>query len=98
MAFLYSTYIVLYAITSPILGSYIDHVYEETGGTDGNGNIFEAIRNVGSVQFTVVAALVLAATFVPKGSLSLNPKMLDDEDLEHELPGLAQLSSKEELN
>ncbi|KAL3487177.1 major facilitator superfamily domain-containing protein [Aspergillus germanicus] len=97
MAFLYSTYIVLYAITSPILGSYIDHVYAETGGSEGNGNIFEAIRNVGSVQFTVVAVLVLVATFVPRGSVSLNPKMLHDEDLEHELPGLAQLSSKEDL-
>ncbi|KAL3436712.1 hypothetical protein BDV09DRAFT_164215 [Aspergillus tetrazonus] len=98
MAFLYSTYIVLYAITSPILGSYIDHIYEKTGGRDGNGNIYEAIRNVGSVQFSVVAVLVLVATFVPRGSLSLNPKMLHEEDLEHELPGLAQLSSKEDFN
>jgi hypothetical protein len=98
MAFLYSTYIVLYAITSPILGSYIDHIYEKTGGPEGGGNIFEAIRNVGSVQFTIVAVLVLIATFMPRRSFSLNPKVLHDEDLEHELPGLAPLSSKEELN
>ncbi|KAL4991482.1 hypothetical protein BDW68DRAFT_152076 [Aspergillus falconensis] len=98
MAFLYSTYIVLYAITSPILGTYIDYVYEKTGGPERNGNIFEAIRNVGSVQFSVVAVLVLVATFVPRGSMSLNPKMLHEEDLEHELPGLAPLSSKEDLN
>lgn len=97
MAFLYSTYIVLYAITSPIFGSYIDHVYEETGGPE-HGNIFEAIRNVGSVQFSVVAVLVLAATFVPRGSMSLNPKMLNEEDLDHELPGLAPLASKEDVN
>ncbi|KAL4805597.1 hypothetical protein BDV18DRAFT_21842 [Aspergillus unguis] len=96
MAFLYSTYIVLYAITSPLLGSYIDHIYGETGGTE-HGNIFEAIRNVGSVQFSVVAVLVLAATFVPRGSMSLNPQMLHDEDLEHEFPGLAPLSSKDDL-
>ncbi|KAL3468807.1 hypothetical protein BJX99DRAFT_101219 [Aspergillus californicus] len=98
MAFLYSTYIVVYAIASPILGSYIDHVYTKTGGSEGEGNIFEAIRNVGSVQFTVVALLVLIATFVPRRSMSLNPKMLHEENLEHELLGLAQLSSKEDLD
>ncbi|KAI9374102.1 major facilitator superfamily domain-containing protein [Aspergillus egyptiacus] len=97
MAFLYSTYIVIYAITSPILGSYIDHVYAETGGSEGNGNIFEAIQNVASVQFTVVSILVLVATFVPRGSTSLNPKMLHEEDLELESPGIAQLSSKEDV-
>ncbi|KAK9318968.1 hypothetical protein V1517DRAFT_334054, partial [Lipomyces orientalis] len=34
MAFLYSTYIVIYAITSPLLGRYIDRVYNKTGGAN----------------------------------------------------------------
>ncbi|OAL27991.1 hypothetical protein AYO20_09613 [Fonsecaea nubica] len=87
MAFLYSTYIVIYAICSPLLGRYIDRVYANTGGSDG-GNIREAIRNVGGVQFTVIMAVVFASTFIPKGAVAFNPKMLNDEvldkDLDHE--------------
>src|ERR1700761_5544523 len=48
MAFLYSTYIVTYAICSPLLGRYIDSVSASTGGADG-GDIHRAIRNVGGV-------------------------------------------------
>ncbi|KIW68302.1 hypothetical protein PV04_04257 [Phialophora macrospora] len=78
MAFLYSTYIVIYAICSPLLGRYIDSV------NDG-GDIHGAIRNVGGVQFTVLMAVVLASTFIPKGALSLNPKMLNEEVLDKDL-------------
>jgi hypothetical protein len=84
MAFLYSTYIVIYAICSPLLGRYIDSVYASTGGSDG-GNIYLAIRNVAGVQFTLVMACVLASTFVPRGALAFNPKMLNDEVLDKEV-------------
>ncbi|BCR94098.1 uncharacterized protein AKAW2_11144S [Aspergillus luchuensis] len=94
MAFLYSTYIVLYAITSPLLGSYIDRVYVETGGPVGGGDIHLAIRNVASVQFSVISLLVLVSSFLPRGSLALNPVALDDEDLEEEDWGNDVLSSK----
>jgi hypothetical protein len=80
MAFLYCTYIVTYAITSPILGGYIDRVSNRN-----DENIHEAIRNVAGVQFTVICVLVMAATFIPKGALSFNPKLLSDEDLDHDL-------------
>lgn len=36
------------------------------------------------VQFTVICIIVLAATFVPRGSLALNPAMLNDELLDKE--------------
>ncbi|OCL12411.1 hypothetical protein AOQ84DRAFT_395705 [Glonium stellatum] len=87
MAFLYSTYIVTYAITSPLLGRYIDSVYKKTGGSNG-GHIQEAIQNVAGVQFTVIFVLVMAATFIPQGAYSFNPKMLGNENLEadHEEP------------
>ncbi|RDK44860.1 hypothetical protein M752DRAFT_274151 [Aspergillus phoenicis ATCC 13157] len=94
MAFLYSTYIVLYAIISPLLGSYIDRVYVETGGPVGGGDIHLAIRNVASVQFSVISLLVLTSSFVPRGSLAVNPVALDDEDLEEEDWGNDVLSSK----
>ncbi|PWY67239.1 hypothetical protein BO94DRAFT_540455 [Aspergillus sclerotioniger CBS 115572] len=84
MAFLYSTYIVLYAVISPILGSYIDRVYIETGGPNGGGDIHRAIRSVASVQFSVISLLVVISSFVPRGSLAVNPAVLDEEDLEEE--------------
>ncbi|PIG82397.1 hypothetical protein AARAC_007947 [Aspergillus arachidicola] len=92
MAFLYSTYIILYAITSPILGSYIDRVYSDTGGSENGGNIYAAIQNVASVQFSIISGLVLISTFVPRGSLAFNPKMLYNENLDGEA-GLERVSS-----
>jgi hypothetical protein len=85
MAFLYSTYIVLYAILQPLLGKHIDAVFTRTGGTSGGGRVNEAIRNVAGVQFTVVTITILAATFIPKGALSLNPKALYGENLAKEI-------------
>ena len=75
MAFLYSINIILMAVASPLLGRYIDSVYRQTGGSNG-GNIYDAIKSIGGVQFTVIAIIVFASTFVPKGSWALNPKML----------------------
>ncbi|KAA8898493.1 hypothetical protein FN846DRAFT_962186 [Sphaerosporella brunnea] len=79
MAFLYSTYIILYAVASPLLGRYIDRVYTETG------SIHHALVNVAGVHFTVLSAIIMAATFVPYGALSFNPSMLNNEDLETEV-------------
>lgn len=80
MAFLYSSYIVTYAIASVSLGTYIDRVSDRN-----NENIRPAILNVAGVQFTIIFALVLASTFVPKGAFSLNPKMLSEEELDTDL-------------
>lgn len=80
MAFLYCTYIVTYAIASPVLGRYIDQVSNKN-----NENIHEAIKNIAGVQFTVISILVMAATFVPKGAFSLNPKILSDEHLDYDI-------------
>lgn len=80
MAFLYSTYIVIYAITSPLLGKYIDKVSKRN-----KGNISEAFKNIAGVQFTIIAILILAATFIPKGALSFNPDTLYGERLDKEL-------------
>jgi hypothetical protein len=80
MANLLNSYIIMYAIASPLLGKYIDSVYNRSGGANG-GDIHPAIRNVAGVHFTVICILVFVSTFVPKGSLSLNPALLNDEDL-----------------
>ena len=84
MSFLYSTYIVIYAIAQPLLGRYIDGVYNRTGGSRG-GDVHGAVVNVAGVHFTVLTVIVIAATFVPKGAIAFNPKMLDGERLDKEV-------------
>lgn len=44
MAFLYSTYIVLYAILGSLLGTYIDNVFSK------DGNVDRALINIGGVH------------------------------------------------
>ena len=80
MAFLYCTYIVTYAISSPLLGQYIDSVSNRN-----NQDIHPAIQNVAGVQFTLIFVLVMTSTFIPKGAFALNPKMLNDEELDTEI-------------
>ncbi|KAJ2915556.1 hypothetical protein MD484_g4859, partial [Candolleomyces efflorescens] len=69
-AFLYTTYIVLYAVLSVVLGHVID-VDDDT-----HGNIIRSLRTVGGVHFTVSCFIILASTFVPRGAYSFNPKAL----------------------
>lgn len=83
MAFLYSFYIVLYAVLAAVLGDVID-------AADKKGDIRPALMNVGGVMYTVVAAVLIAATFIPKGSFALNPDIIDnieirDDDVDGEL-------------
>jgi hypothetical protein len=77
IAFLYSTYIITYSIASPVLGSYVDRV-----SAANHGDVHCAVFHVGGVQFTVIACTVMLATFIPRGSFSLNPQILEGEDLE----------------
>ena len=80
MAFLYSAYIITYAITSPLLGQYVDKVSKRT-----KGDVHEAVMNIAGVQFTIIMVVVIAATFIPRGAWSLNPKMLERQDLDWDL-------------
>ena len=80
MAFLYSSYIVTYAIASVCLGTYIDRVSDAK-----DDHIPSAIRNVAGIQFTLIAVLVMTSTFVPKGAFAFNPKMLGDDGLDTDL-------------
>ncbi|KAF9120354.1 hypothetical protein BGW39_011483 [Mortierella sp. 14UC] len=80
MAFLYSFYIVIYAILNPTLGRYIDSVLAAN-----NKDIHPALINVGGVLYTVVCVTLLAATFIPKGSFAFNPDLIDDTVIEDEV-------------
>ena len=74
MSFLYSSYIIMYAVANPILGKYIDNVYKL------RGNIGPALVYTVGVQFTVIMVIVLASTFIPSGALAFNPIIEQEED------------------
>lgn len=80
MAFLYSSYIITYAIASACLGTYIDRVSDRN-----QEQIQPAVLNIAGVQYSIMFVLIITSTFVPKGAFSFNPKMLSDEDLETDL-------------
>jgi cytochrome b len=96
MTFLYYTYIVIYAITSAIVGRYIDKVGAANTNNFAKGivavpdypdkyiNVHPAVKNIAGVQFTVIAIVMILATLSPKGSLSFNPKSLYGETLRHD--------------
>ena len=74
MSFLYSSYIIIYAIANPFLGKYIDKVYKL------KGTIRPALFYTAGIQFTIVMIIVLASTFIPSGAFSFNPIIEDDDD------------------
>ncbi|KAJ3187888.1 hypothetical protein HDU85_006281 [Gaertneriomyces sp. JEL0708] len=85
MGFLYVTYIVIFAIMNPVLGRWLDRLHT-TRGVEGDREYFFW---VGGVMFTVCGAVIMAATFVPKGSFAFNPDLdaeydseVDEEEIE----------------
>jgi hypothetical protein len=39
-----------------------------------------ALLNTAAIQLTIVAAVVFISTFIPKGAIALNPKLLSQEE------------------
>ncbi|KAF9529928.1 major facilitator superfamily domain-containing protein [Crepidotus variabilis] len=70
MAFLYSTYIVLNAVLSYLLGKVLDDDFTQ------HKNILYALKMVGGVHFSVASVIILASTLIPLGAIALNPKAL----------------------
>ncbi|TPX69047.1 hypothetical protein SpCBS45565_g02645 [Spizellomyces sp. 'palustris'] len=73
MAFLYVSYIVTFAILNPVLGQWLDKLWK-TQGLDGARQYFFWI---GGVFFSLCGVVIMAATFIPRGSFAFNPT-LDD--------------------
>jgi hypothetical protein len=76
MAFLYSTYIIVYSIADPFLSRHINHVFHATGSIR-SSRIYTA-----AVQLTVIFVIMFAATFIPKRSMTFNPTIINDDDQE----------------
>ncbi|KAK6529456.1 hypothetical protein TWF281_008629 [Arthrobotrys megalospora] len=79
MGFLYSSYIVIYAIVSPLVGRYIDRVSEAN-----DEQIQSGIFYIAGVHFSILSGIMLLATFIPRGSFAFNPKLLDEVELNHD--------------
>jgi len=80
MAFLYSSYIVMYAILSTLLGKVVDKDF------GAHKNIIGALRRIGGIQFSVCSGIIFASTFIPRGAFAVNPRIIGDIRLEGE-PG-----------
>jgi hypothetical protein len=85
MAFLYCFHLGTYAAASTLLGRIMDD-------KSNAGDTREGIGLLCCVQLTVIFSLSWYGTFIPKGSISWNPKMLfnerldlDEEEHTHEL-------------
>lgn len=87
MGFLFSSYVILNAVLSSVLGSVIDADIRNTR------TIYNSLIQVGGIQFTVGCVIIGAATLIPIGALAFNPKPVghletrDDLDSEHILDG-----------
>ncbi|CAF4198182.1 unnamed protein product [Rotaria sordida] len=69
MAFLYSSYIILYAILNPLLGKYIDQIYNT------NQTIRPAFIYTVGIQITIISIIMAISTFIPRDSFKLNPSL-----------------------
>lgn len=70
MAFLYTTYIVVYACLSFGLGKVIDKFVKEDNP---HGFLFW----ISGVMMSIACTLILISTFIPKGAFKFNPTMED---------------------
>ncbi|CAF4017044.1 unnamed protein product, partial [Adineta steineri] len=74
MAFLYSTYIIIYSIANPLLGRHIDYVYNT------HGTVQSALIYTAAVPLTITVIVMFAATFIPKGAIAFNPVLIDEDE------------------
>ncbi|KAK0530548.1 hypothetical protein OC835_003977 [Tilletia horrida] len=78
MAFLYVLYIVIYALVSTFLGRWVDSQVRAFKGAATVAPAQNALKYVGGVHFTVLAVIIIASTFIPRGALAFNPRAEGD--------------------
>ena len=72
MSFLYSSYIIINAVLSSVLGSIIDADFTA------NRNIYSALTKICGIQFSVCAGIIMISTFIPRGAFAFNPREKGD--------------------
>jgi hypothetical protein len=106
MAFLYVIYIVMFAIVNVVVSSIMDSYAKELLAKfpgvlprewpplSGLKETQSALFYTAGVTMTVCCVIVLAATFIPRGSFAFNPKQIEEEDsTEIELSGTLKNAS-----
>ncbi|CAD6920843.1 unnamed protein product [Tilletia controversa] len=78
MAFLYVLYIVIYALISTFLGRWVDSQINGAKGAAAVGPAKNALVYVAGVHFTILSAIIISSTFIPRGALAFNPKAEED--------------------
>ncbi|KAJ3251462.1 hypothetical protein HDU77_005850 [Chytriomyces hyalinus] len=86
MAFLYSSYIVLYFGLNFGLGKYLDVYANRVKAIKNDKNLayqtgIEPFYMIAGVMFSVGCVIILAGTFIPKGSFAINPEIISDDDV-----------------
>ncbi|KAG0019018.1 hypothetical protein BGZ80_006419 [Entomortierella chlamydospora] len=76
-AYIQSALAMLYAVLGVVLGKVVDTA-------NAKGDIHPALVYVGGVMYIVVCVVLLVPTFIPKGSFSLNPDIIDDVEVRDE--------------
>lgn len=88
MAFLYVLYIILFAFISPGMGAVHDSFLKPLTDKFGQESpiqlrlplVRQAMIYTAGVFVTCCGAIILAATFIPRGSFAFNPKSIDSGD------------------
>ncbi|KAE8202906.1 hypothetical protein A4X06_0g3770 [Tilletia controversa] len=97
MAFLYVLYIIIYALISTFLGRWVDSKINGAKGAAAVGPAKNALIYVAGVHFTILAAIIIASTFIPRGALAFNPKAEGDlaTSSDEEVASIQQKGSSE---
>ncbi|KAI9342278.1 hypothetical protein BDR26DRAFT_908253 [Obelidium mucronatum] len=91
MAFLYSSYILIYFCINFGLGKYLDVFANKVKAIKDDKNLaystgIEPFYMVAGVMFSVGCVVIMAGTFIPKGSFAINPTLneIDSPVIDHE--------------
>ncbi|KAI9328734.1 hypothetical protein BDR26DRAFT_923318 [Obelidium mucronatum] len=82
MAFLYSSYILIYFCLNFGLGKYLDVFANKVKAIKNDKNLaystgIEPFYIIAGVMFSVGCVVILAGTFIPKGSFAMNPTLTE---------------------
>ncbi|KAI9349591.1 major facilitator superfamily domain-containing protein [Obelidium mucronatum] len=101
MAFLYSSYIALYFCLNFGLGKYLDTFANKVKAIKNDKLLaystgIEPFYMIAGVMFSVGCVIILAGTFIPKGSFAINPTLKDIEEPASDAEKAAEKRHEEE--
>lgn len=70
----------LYSVISTTLGKWVDRKIKGLNATDASIAARDAIKYIGGVHFVILAVIIVASTFIPRGAFALNPRIFNDDE------------------